>query len=381
MVDVSLYWQCWYSALMAQRAGTLDTSFAQCLVAFWNDPTFHFHHRVLLVRGPAQAWIWLTPDGDVQQADLANEHVTALRRNAPFPPNLAGNIYCFDPVSDNDMDNYLAEARVLAGILGYAVGNVAREASAKWHIVDPHSPLFGEEVPAAALANDAVMVVKGQRALVEIDNTWVLAAEVRGQSWEQFLAAWRSGEGKDDRLTGDFRDSAGKRHADFRSSTDRMKEIKIAGWPLRGERATAEAVLSLRDTGQTSWDDHHTTWVKRSGVGDKSSAAREHRSICVSLRLMQQHDQLNLVNVAGCEYMIRRMRQIEAAVKRSPKQPDYQGLDFMLESAIDETGAMVLPKFDAWVGDLQKAEAKVMAATRIWKDEIAHQNKKEKGGQ
>eukprot|EP00959_Pyramimonas_sp_CCMP1952_P405343 8495677-Pyramimonas_sp.AAC.1 len=98
-------------------ARALDTPFSQCLVRYEDDENFQWHHRVLLVQGDAQKWIWLTPDGEVAFVDLATFRVLALRRSGPFPARHAGNIYAFDEVAAEDMQGYLEEARALGTIL------------------------------------------------------------------------------------------------------------------------------------------------------------------------------------------------------------------------------------------------------------------------
>eukprot|EP00973_Karenia_brevis_P027619 3806799-Karenia_brevis.AAC.1 len=64
-------------------------------------------------------------------------------------------------------------------------------------------------------------------------------------------------------------------------------------------------MISIRDAGQSGWDDHHTQFVMRSGINEKAAVAREHRLLCSVLRLFQSYDQLNLVNSAGGEYIVR----------------------------------------------------------------------------
>ena len=65
------------------------------------------------------------------------------------------------------------------------------------------------------------------------------------------------------------------------------------------------------------------------------------------------------------------MRQLEAATKRNPRQPDFEGLDVVLDVAVDEMGGMVLPKFDSWISSQQQAEATILKAGRLWREEHA----------
>ena len=150
-----------------------------------------------------------------------------------------------------------------------------------------------------------------------------------------------------------------------------MREQTVDGWPLEGKRAMREACLALRDAGQESRDEHRATWARRSGIPEKSNAAREHRVICAVPRIMQQFDQLDLYNVAGAEYLVRRLNQLEAATRRNPRHPDFEGVDAVLDAAIDDSGGFVLPGFDAWVGGQQRSGAAILQASRQWKEETA----------
>ena len=53
-------------------ARTLDTDLRQVLVYFAGDPV-PYHHRLLVVQGPAGKWVGLTPDHEVLVVDLAEQ--------------------------------------------------------------------------------------------------------------------------------------------------------------------------------------------------------------------------------------------------------------------------------------------------------------------
>ena len=68
--------------------------------------------------------------------------------------------------------------------------------------------------------------------------------------------------------------------------------------------------------------------------------------------------------------------QIEAAVKRNPRQPDFEGLDAILDSSVDTSGAALAPKFMELVANIQKSQALVYKAGRLWHEEQTQMNKK-----
>ena len=85
--------------------------------------------------------------------------------------------------------------------------------------------------------------------------------------------------------------------------------------------------------------------------------------------------------MAGCELLLRRLYQIELAVRKSPKSPDFDGLEFLLETAVDATGAAVLPSIAKWLGEAQHKEAFTLKQMRLWTEERASLDKKKnKGG-
>ena len=68
------------------------------------------------------------------------------------------------------------------------------------------------------------------------------------------------------------------------------------------------------------------------------------------------------------------------AVKKNPKQPDFDGLDAILDTSLDASGVVIASKFMEWVGNQQKAKAVVMKADRQFAEEQEALKKKQKGG-
>ncbi len=212
----------------------------------------------------------------------------------------------------------------------------------------------------------------GDVAVVEVNGHWSTACALTPpDTWAAYIIRAADGRARDVRLLGDFRDQAGVRHLPFKDALLRSKEASLPGFPLKGPRAAPELLLAIRDAGQSSYDDHCTTWLRKSGISEKAAAAREHRTISISLRLMQTYDQIDAANSAAGELLSRRLLQIEAATRRNPRQPDFEGLDGILDVALDEGGSAILPRFTEWVGKQQQAEASVLKAGRQWHEEQA----------
>jgi hypothetical protein len=99
----------------------------------------------------------------------------------------------------------------------------------------------------------------------------------------------------------------------------------------------------------------------------------------VALRLLLGFDQVDASNSAAAEFLSRRLLQIEAATRRNPRQPDFEGLDGILDTALDERGSAIVPNFSEWIGKQQQSEAAVMKAGRQWREETASLKKHESG--
>ena len=76
--------------------------------------------------------------------------------------------------------------------------------------------------------------------------------------------------------------------------------------------------------------------------------------------------------------MLRRLYQIELAVRKSPKNPDFDGLEFLVETAVDASGAAVLPSIAKWLADSQHKEAFTLKQMRLWAEEKATSDKRKK---
>eukprot|EP00959_Pyramimonas_sp_CCMP1952_P220068 4601217-Pyramimonas_sp.AAC.1 len=93
---------------------------------------------------------------------------------------------------------------------------------------------------------------------------------------------------------------------------------------------------------------YESEWRQDSGVGDGTAALHEHRNNAEVLRLAHQVDQFNIPNLACFEQLVRRQVQIEMAVERNAKHPDYGGLDLVLGGPTTESGAASSKTFRDW---------------------------------
>ena len=69
----------------------------------------------------------------------------------------------------------------------------------------------------------------------------------------------------------------------------------------------------------------------------------------------------------------------QQAVRRSPKAPDFSGLDTYLAHPYDETGGAVTSKLTRYIADEKKNEAVILKQTRLWQEEQDSEKKKQDG--
>lgn len=68
------------------------------------------------------------------------------------------------------------------------------------------------------------------------------------------------------------------------------------------------------------------------------------------------------------ELAVRRVVQLEVAVSRNPNNPDYSGLEVLLENPLTESGAASTRSLDEWVTTRLKEKAQIGKQTRLFKE-------------
>ena len=362
---------------------TLDIPERQLLVDFFDDENgFLWHHRILMVHVTGTVWIVVTPDLSVQQLDVATKRLVVLPRNGPFPADRAAATYACDPAdfTPAEVARLRAEAQAMAEILNGGPQVVAAAPVAGqevWRVSDTSHASFGEEVPPAALANPDAFKPQGEVATVLLDGQWTTAAKESAGSpgLVAFKARFHSGAGRDRRLLCDTRDSDGRRHITLVACIPLLCELVMSFWPVDGPRSVREFLVALRTAGYSGLMEYHHDWVRNSGIGEKSSVCREHKFLLELLRVEMEFDQLDVSSLGSSELLVRRVYQIEIAVERSPKQPDFDGLEPLLETSLKSSGAVNVVGISKWFSEHQKSEAFVLKQMRLWAEEKKEANK------
>ena len=363
---------------MAQVATVVETRFRVVLVAFWEDPNVQWHMRCLLVHGGESKWVAATPDHDLELLDLAARPLIPVRSGEALPARVHGNVYVFDDFEDGEEETLLANGREY----GAAVGLIKAEKNEMpgvWRVNDTSSELFGKPVPDECLMDEDSVVMRGATGLVQIDEVWRTMEKVKEESLDKWRAEKGHGPGHDNRVIGWHVNSRGKRHIREEEASELWLNRPVADSPLRGPPVAQDFFDALKVAGITLIG-HHTEWRTRSGVGEKAAVTKEHFYLTEALRYDATLDQLDMTQLVGAEFRVRRLLQIEAAVSRNPRMPDFEGLDLMLTSAVAPDGGIVTEKFTEWLTSRQRDAAQIMKQGRLLREERAAEGKRRGGG-
>ena len=117
-------------------------------------------------------------------------------------------------------------------------------------------------------------------------------------------------------------------------------------------------------------------FMRKSGVSENSSVAHELRNLVQIVRLAISYDQLDPANVASIEQAVRRIHEIQQAVHRNLKHPDFSGLSIGTIGSSDEIGGTRLHEYSQRLGSKQKEEANTLEAQRKWREEQAAERRR-----
>ena len=115
--------------------------------------------------------------------------------------------------------------------------------------------------------------------------------------------------------------------------------------------------------------EYHHDWVRNSAVAEKSALCREHKFLLEVLRMLIEYDQIDPTCLGGVELLVRRIYQLEIAVDRNPKHPEFDGLEALVETSTKSTGSANVPSMAKWFSEHQKSEAFILKQMRLWSEE------------
>ena len=345
----------------------------QILLHFPEDAGGYFHHhRILMHRVSGSQWVLLTPDLELEVADLSARRHRILPRHGVFPADIADECYVFDEVPRAEMERQRRMAKTMGSILGDAqVVNVDIQ---QWYVSDPSSARFGQALPVEIVGD---VVALGQHGVVQRDDETEYVREMATSEIERFKESKKDSLG-DARLLGEHKDPQGKRHMTLQDALALMSEEKFDDWGFVGPRATREYLVAIRE-GPGDLISYHNGWVRSSGISNSSAIAHEHRSLIETLRLGFSKDQLDLSNLTCMENVVRRLIVLEMAVARNPAAPDFSGLDVVSETPIAAQGQAYVSAITSWVTEKLKERSQIQKQARLFKEEFGRRGGKKFG--
>ena len=343
---------------------TLDIKEPQILRHYPADANaFYWHHRVLLVKVSPGIWIGLTPDGDLERINLHDVDHLPLERRSDFPGPQSPYIYAFDEISRQELERHKRRAHGMAALFNDTSADDIE--IFEWMICDTTHSKFGEAVSDEHI--DAGVTL-GDSGVITLEGVEVFVRRVASSKKAEVILSLDKSRG-DIRILGDHRDAQNKRFLDFKSAMALLKEESMSDWPLQGPRVALEMLRAVR-SGPGDMTTYHLTWLKSSGVNIYSMVAHEHKIICNVIRNALEIDQLSVVNSLAFELLIRRLVQMETAVARNAQNPDFTGLDLMLEDSVGQGGEAITTTFNSWLSTKLKEKASIAKQTRLYKEEF-----------
>ena len=368
-------------------ARSLDIPERQIAIDHWDDePGFYWHHRVLLIGAGSGKWIWATPDLEVQFHDLSTHQVVPIPRNSMFPERVTGHLYAFDALTREELDTLRREARALAEVVGVQVpAPPAGVVVPRWVVADPAHERFGRPVAEEITGMDDRFINRGATGMAELTGAdqlnqqeWVAVENVKAENHQDWVQEKHDGPGRDLRVLPILRLGSGDSAAQQRTTREALRDFRpsaVTDWPLRGPRAVTELLASVGSSGM-EMQAYVNFYIQHSGLSPAGTLSHELRSLFDVMHHVVAFDQLDAPNIAAIELTCRRILQIQRAVRRSPKHPDFADLDSMMSSAIDESGGVVTSKFDQWLAEGQQTKAQIMKQYRMLHDVWNEGNKR-----
>ena len=340
--------------------------------------THPYMHLVLMRRIDNAKWLALKPSGLIETVDLATMQILPLVRSAAFPDALLGQVTEFSvPLVEADMAMHQQRASAMLRLLSSApaAAPASGVAGTSWRICHTGCPYFGDAVPDEDVNTGPDAPVRGAMGVARFEGQWWPIERVPDNELASWMEYMRNGTGRDERLAGMVRDGAGRRFVPLHEYLGLLRpqdRAKDKDYPHRGPSAAIEVLQGVRASGREliAYDEH---WAANSGISPQSSIRHEHRTIFHTLAMLQSWNQVDIPNLAGCEYLCRRAVQIQRAVRVNPRAPSFIGLHKMTEHSLDEAGGLATADFTQHFASVAEADARILKQNRLLRSELHHQ--------
>lgn len=357
------------------------------------------HARILAAHVNEDLWTCITPDFDVYEEIISNRNPDAVSvtlgnggLGSAIPASLhAPSVYNFRPMSAQDYQRLMGEARTYAAQLRVSLGlpppglvvNAPGGVQGGVGAIDPNTQLVwvaaendhgktmgqlvcdvGEVLPVGSvtLGNNKALIPIGSGALA-------VKRIMKGKM--------NSIEARDLRVLPFTFDEQGTRRIEFATAVARMTQDEMPGGALQldGPPSTLGVLKGIVSRGLTPVTDHEH-WIRTNEFprGDRSIYELEVVTRCLEAFAMV--DQINLPNSKGVELLMRRWQLIREAHRSSPQSPDYSSADVFMGWQYRRDG--INPELAKFVAGELKDQASIAKESRKAREEM--QSRKGRGG-
>lgn len=365
-------------ALAAAPPRSLDIPERQVLVRRQN----RWHHTLLFYRTSEESvWVVARPDHSLEVVDLAQaDEFRTVGRNEVLPAECRPLVLCARP-TEEQLQSMRAEAHERVQVLGGPPPeSKTGSTEAVWYFADSAVDSFGEPVPMTVMAKPTLVTIRGSSALVFLSDAtppgWTFAERVTPSDHSEWLMDKRIGTGRATQLSGVIKTSA-QISVRMEAAWEKMKLAnRNKSWVFRGPSAFKEIVLSAIASGmELPYFCAH--FIQTSGMVAKSGLGVELTCWFNLLWYGCCFDLLDGLNLNCLEMASRRILQIQAAVHKSPRSPDFDGLDFYLTASFDSSLGVGATEFEQYMSNLAKDRALVMTQSRKLREEVvAEENRR-----
>ena len=181
----------------------------------------------------------------------------------------------------------------------------------------------------------------------------------------------------------------GERFREFRDVANDSQLETFGDWPLEGPRTGQWCVEYLTRQG-TGALEHHQLWRSQARLGAQDWGVQEHENLMHILKYAASYDQLDLVNLAAVELLLRRVQTIEYVyLDKVRDQAQAGGKGGGPRLTLEEQSAfagvtrsdscMICPKLLTHIKDKVKEDAELAKNLRLAREEREHKAKGYRG--
>jgi hypothetical protein len=150
---------------------------------------------------------------------------------------------------------------------------------------------------------------------------------------------------------------------------DMSSECTFSDWLMDGPRSAA---WHLRQTGRLGMDPvaRSSLWKLENKLPDDQTTAVIHGVLSEIYEYMVIYDQLDVVNLASAECLLRHMQMTEARVKKlQESKRDFDANEYYLGRTRRTGGALICPALTKWVAEQATADSAILKEQRRAEEE------------